>query len=82
MSSQPASGSREASANELSSGNTHYPALTLVPIRVAVPDYAFSLLEVDWLDRLMQMPSKGVPYRNAPNELVETSTALFTRKAP
>lgn len=77
ISSQLASRLREADANELSWSNILSPELTPVPTQVTPSQDGFSTIEMDALDRLLQIPGKD-PSWDAPNDPIETSTSSTT----
>ncbi|KAH6984273.1 hypothetical protein BKA56DRAFT_480945 [Ilyonectria sp. MPI-CAGE-AT-0026] len=77
ISSQLATRLREAAANELSWSNILSPELTPVPTQVTPSQDGFSTIEMDALDRLLQMPDKD-PSWDAPNDPIETSTSSTT----
>lgn len=76
--SQPASRFREAAANELSWSNVLSSELTPVPTQVTALHDGFSTIEMDTLDRLLQMPSEGAPSWVAPNDPIETCSSSTT----
>ncbi|KAH7002591.1 C6 zinc finger domain protein [Ilyonectria destructans] len=77
ISSQLASRFSEAAANELSWSNVLSPELTPVPTQITTSHDGFSTIEMDTLDRLLQMPDKD-PSWVAPNDPVETCTSSTT----